>query len=157
MWFVIMDAVDRSAKWDTFCGEFCDRDSAIAEAKRIWDYLTPWEKISRVVYVSHAVGEDFWKHYNALNDFSVDIDFQLSIEMSYTDIRDLDDQNLVFLANSYDFDDDSLILEEIFNRADARLPGLKQRWQNAVCGDSDELPDDIMEEAVRVIMRGDGK
>ena len=56
-----------------------------------------------------------------------------------------------FLESSLDFSDPD-ILEEIFSRAEDSIPGITQRWKGAVCGDSEDLPDAVKDEAIHVLL-----
>lgn len=59
-------------------------------------------------------------------------------------------KELVDYEASLDFNDEE-VLEEIFSRAEDILPGITQRWKDAVCNDSPELPDTVKDEALRII------
>ena len=154
IYFVIMEPVDfySAASWDTFCGESESKDAAIGIAKEIWSHLTSEEKAKRIIYVAHASGEDAGKCYADLSDRpDFNIDFRLSESLSPSELHVLNNEDLIFLESSLDFSDPG-ILEEIFSRAELLHPGITQHWKDAVCGDSEDLPDTVKEEAIHVLL-----
>lgn len=57
-YFVFMEAKNGDAYWDTFCGRFNSKESAIEEADRLWLHLTNREKNNRIVLVAQFKADE---------------------------------------------------------------------------------------------------
>ena len=54
VYFVLDDAVNGNANWDTFCGLFATHAAALDAAERQWYHLTAHEKRNCIVTVNHV-------------------------------------------------------------------------------------------------------
>ena len=58
VYFVLCDAINNDASWDTFSGAYLAHDEALAAARSEWNHLTDREQRQRVVTVNHAEVSD---------------------------------------------------------------------------------------------------
>lgn len=66
--------------------------------------------------------------------------------------RGMTNKELIDTEAALDYNDGDL-LTVLFERAEEYIPGIEQRYNDAVSGDSREFPDDVKEEALAVLAK----